>query len=134
MLPAGDAAGWAVEWVVSGDDGWRRRPHMRFPSHKEDCRCRIQQTAASSEGGVDMAEGWRGRGRGRGWAGDEESLRRRLAWASVRLPSLTCLAGRDMLLSGRDWTHFDEFRTSVMASPAPHPSRTPHLRPSTSLA
>jgi len=30
---------------------------MRFPSHKEGCRCRIQQTAASSEGGVGMAEG-----------------------------------------------------------------------------
>jgi hypothetical protein len=110
MLPAGDAAGWAVEWVVSGDDGWRRRPHMRFPSHKEDCRCRIQQTAASSEGGVDMAEGWRGRGRdrGRGWAGDEESLRRRLAWARVRFAAITTdlLAGDMMVLSGRA-TRFD---------------------------
>jgi hypothetical protein len=66
--------------VMTKSDGG---PHMRFPSHKEDCRCRIQQTAASSEGGVDIAEGWRGCGRGRGWAGDEE-LRRRLAWARVR--------------------------------------------------
>jgi hypothetical protein len=65
---------WSGWFVVMTE---RRRPHMRFPSHKEGCRYRIQQTAASSEGDVDMARGWRRRGCRRGWAGDEESLRRR---------------------------------------------------------
>jgi hypothetical protein len=71
---------------------------MRFPSHKEGCRCRIQQTAASSEGGVDMAEVGVVVGGGApmmksrcvgDWVGESEVVFARLRWAGA-LPSLTC--------------------------------------------